>query len=482
MKFQAKQPARVIPLDKLARAVQAGKDAGADRGQVANFIGAEYVPNLKAWEFHVSARACDREDGPLGILIGGSRGGSKTHTVFAQVALDDCQRVPGLKVLFLRKVQKSAAESFEDLTARVLRKVAHESIKNPARVTFPNGSRILIGGYSRPADIDKYLGVEYDLIVIEEATQIPEERHKMIQGSLRSSKIGWRARMYLTTNPGGIGHTYIKHLYVLPKIRGIPSRYLFIPMGYRDNPWLHREYIEYLEGLTGNLAKAWREGDWDIFEGQAFPNFDPELHVISATSMLQMLEDGWMRKRAIDWGLAAPFCCLWGAFPGLPWPRVLVYRELYQSGLTVPKQAELIRIFTPPNERVIFTYADPAMWGKKTYEDIVTSTADEYLKYGVPLTPADNARLSGKRKIDSLFEIQPDGLPGLLIAENCENLVRTLPELVTKENEPEDVDTKQEDHAYDTLRYLMTSTIGATLEPGKKFIRMRHPLSDLPKG
>lgn len=458
-----------LPAVELDRCVKAAYEAGCPRDQVENFLNAGYVPNRKAWNFHALARRADGNDGPYGILLGGSRGGSKSHTTFAQVALDDCQRVPGLKVLFLRKIQKSAAESFEDLISRTLRNIPHETVKAPGQVRFPNGSRVLIGGYSTPRDIDKYLGIEYDLIVIEEATQLAEEKLNMIRGSLRTSKANWRTRLYLTTNPGGIGHAHIKKTFVVPEIRGIASRWRFVPMGYKDNPWLHQEYIDYLEGLTGSLGKAWRDGDWDVFEGQAFPTWNPEIHVIKPFE----IDPSWMRKRGIDWGYAAPFACLWGAFPPTPWPRVYIYREVYQSGLTVPAQARMINTYTPPNEIIQFTYADPSMWAKKTIKDIVTSTADEYAQNGILLTPADNDRLSGKRKIDSLLEIQPDGLPGMMVFDNCTNYIRTFPELVCDEKNPEDVDTKQEDHLFDGSKYLLTNTIGASIP--RKTIRKPDP-------
>jgi hypothetical protein len=116
----------------------------------------------------------------------------------------------------------------------------------------------------------------------------------------------------------------------------------------------------------------------------------------------------------------------------------------------------MILDMTPPGERITITYADPAMWASKNMQGIVTSTADEYASEGVPLTRADNDRLSGKRKVDRLLEPLPDGLPGLQVLDRCTNLIRTLSTLVYDDVHTEDVDTDQEDHAYDALKYGLT--------------------------
>jgi len=458
----------MLPMVELDRCVTVARAAGCPSDQVERFLTAGYVPNPKAWVFHALARQADNPDGPTDILIGGARGGSKTHSIFAQVAHDDCQRYPGVKVLFLRKAKYRATESFDDLAKKILRNQPHDYANG--KVSFPNGGRIIVGGYNTERDIDGYLGIEYDIIVIEEATQISETQLDKVKGSLRSSIPNFRARLYMSTNPGGIGHAYFKKLFVLPYMRGLRNGpYRYLPMTYKDNPWLHQEYIDYLERLSGKLGKAWRDGDWDVFEGQAFPNWNPEIHVIKPFE----IDPAWMRKRGIDWGFAAPFGCGWGAFPPTPWPRVYVYREVYQTGLTVPAQARMINAYTPPSEQISFTYADPSMWARKTAGEMITSTASEYAQNGIMLTPADNDRLSGKRKVDTLLDIQPDGLPGLMVFETCVNLIRTLPELIADERNPEDVDTTQEDHAYDYLRYLLTNTVGASIP--KKNTRKPDP-------
>jgi PBSX family phage terminase large subunit len=368
----------------------------------------------------------------------------------AQVGLDDCQRAPGLKVLFLRKVLKSAAESFDDLVRRVFAHIPHDM--RDGRVVFENESRILIGGFNNERDIDKYLGIEYDVIVIEESTQLTGEKRDKIRGSLRTSRLDWRTRMYESTNPDGIGHSAFKELYIQPFRSRTENKTRFFPSTYRDNPLLPKEYIEYLQSLKGSLGSAWRDGDWDVFSGMSFPQFDPDLHVIQPFQ----IPAHWPKWRAIDWGTGAPFCCLWLA-KDLDRNRVFVYREIYQNRLTDREQARLVKELTPPDERITITYADPSMWSTKNLQGVWGSTADEYAAEGIILTKANNDRIGGKRNVDRILATLPDGRPGVQFFDNCTHIAEQLASLVSAKKNPEDVDTTLEDHAYDAFKYGLTN-------------------------
>lgn len=438
--------------ERHARIANAAKAVGSPRDQVEHFILGGYVPLPAMLPFHAAARRADKTDGPDLIGIGGTRGPGKSHATLAQCGLDDCQRAPGLKVLFLRKVMKSAAESLEDLVYKVFHYTPNTFTQSAGRVDFPNGSRILIGGFNNEGDVDKYLGIEYDEIVVEEAPQLSENKINMIGGSLRSTRPDWKARMYVTGNPDGIGLHWFKERLVIPARENRERFTYFLQAYYRDNPFLGAEYIRYLEGLTGPLAAAWRDGDWDAFEGMAFPHWRNDLHVIEPFE----IPEHWVRWRAVDWGFAAPFCCLWIAKEP-DTGRRYVYREAYQTQLTDSQQAQLILDMTPPGEKIAFTYADPAIWTRKVHKDQVFTTADTYRTAGVPLTKADNDRMNGKRKINQALGNLPDGRPALQIFRNCTNLIRTIPALPLDKIHPEDIDTEAEDHAYDALRYGETN-------------------------
>jgi len=448
---------------ELERLIVLAHDAGMPKDQIKRFLEYGYVPLPSMLRFHADARACDRQYGPDNIALGGTRGPGKSHATFAQVALDDCQRAPGVKWLFLRKIQKSAGEAVDDLANKVLRYCPHE--KNADRIVFPNGSRILLGGFHDERDIDKYLGLEYDGLLQAEATQISEYKRDLIYGSIRSTLPGWKPRKYNDANPDGIGLAWFKKMFVQPWREGKEQFTRFHNLTYKDNPFLDESYIRYLENLKGPLAAAWREGDWDAFEGMAFPNWDYSRHVIEPRS----IPAHWVRWRAIDWGYAAPFCCLWLARDP-DTRRVYVYREAYQTQLTDVQQARLILDMTPPDEHISLTYADPSMWGRKVSENTVTTTADTYRQAGVMLTKADNDRLSGKRKIDQTLGDLPDAAPGLVVMSTCVNLIEQLSNLPYDKIKVEDVDTDAEDHAYDALRYGLTNLAVPAANPAKKSI------------
>jgi hypothetical protein len=369
----------------------------------------------------------------------------------AQAALDDCQRVPGLKVLFLRKVMKTAQESMEDLVRRLCAHVPHKLTANEILFT-DNGSRILLGGFKDERDIDKYLGIEYDEILGEEITQLSEKKKDAIRGSLRTSKPNWRPRIYLTTNADGPGLMWFKKMFVLPARAGAQTTTRFIDVTHIANPFINPEYQIWLDGLTGPLRKAWRDGDWDAFAGMAFPDWNHERHIIRPFD----IPDSWPKWRATDWGFASPFCTLWFA-KNPDTHRIYVYREYYQAELTDRQQAEAILFATPPNEKAIFSYADPSMWERKNQDGKIFSTADEYQKAGVILTKADNNRLSGMRKVHNILADLPDGDPGLQVFDNVVHLIEQMESLACDKNNPEDVDTDQEDHSFDTLKYGLTN-------------------------
>ncbi len=427
---------------------QAMKKAGCPQNQAELFDDGGYTPLPWSLGFHAAAREADKEDGPDEILAGGARGPGKSHMELAQVGIDDCQRAAGLKVLFLRKIKHVAQESLDDLVRRVFGGLQYEYTAGIGRVKFTNDSRILIGGYKDEADIEKYIGIEFDELVIEELNQLRYERVLKLRGSVRSSRRDWRVRAYYSANPGGIGHNDVKDRFILPWRSGQQQYTRFFPGTYKDNPFLSKDYIRYLESLPGALGKAWREGDWDAFEGMAFPNWDYDLHVCKPFE----IPAHWLRWTATDEGYTAPWCTLWFAMD--PATRIIyVYREAYETQLTPRQQAQRIKDLEPDGEKIGYRLGDPAMFAKKTADDTVTSTADTYRDLGIVLEPADNHRINGKRKIDDLLALREDGKPGLMIFENCVNLIRTLPALPLDEVYVEDVDTDAEDHAYDTLRY-----------------------------
>ena len=442
-----------INLEAIENCIAKAKDSGCPKDQVKLFLSRGYVPLPWQWTFHGIARLADKDNGPIKIGVGGARGPGKSHGVLAQVALDDSQRVPGLKSLFLRQTGKSAQESFEDLIGKVLAKRIRYSY-NPSRnlLRFPNGSRILLGGFENEKDIDKYIGIEYDLIAVEELNQLTEEKMTKLEGSLRTSKSDWRPRIYASFNPGGIGHQFVKSIFVEPFLFKKEVRTKFIPSRYKDNPYLNKEYVDYLEGLTGSLGKAWREGDFDLFEGQYFSEWSRDRHIVNPFA----IPDSWKRFRSYDHGRENPACCKWYAldYDG----RVWVYREYYVKGMNVDQIAQEINRLSG-NEVYEYSTADPSIFAKLGFVDKYggQTIAESFAKYGIMFIPASNRRVDGWNLMHQYLYWDKDKEPKMVYFNTCFDSIRTIPILIHSDIKPEDVDTRGEDHPGDADRYFLMS-------------------------
>ena len=433
---------------------------GVDEEQLRRFVDARYIPYEWQLGFHAAAREADIEGGPVEIGAGGARGPGKSHAVFAQVMIDDCQRFPHLKGLFLRQTGKAAEESFQDLIGNVLRGTNIRFEAGRSVVSFPNGSRVVLGGFSDAADIDKYVGIEYDVMAVEELNQLTEDKIDKLKGSLRSSK-GWRPRMYTSFNAGGVGHNFVKERFVIPHRENKEKNTRFFPATYKDNPRLNKEYIEYLEGLKGDLGRAWREGDFDLFEGQFFREWRYEKHAVNPFR----IPDYWQRYRAYDYGYSNPACCKWYALDHDG--RVYVYREKYwkkEHRMDVEHQAEIIRAmsidpYTEQQEEYVYSVADPAIFSPTGMVDKFggQTIAETFARYGIVWIAGTNRRVDGWSLMHQYLHHDDLHIPKLLYFNTCIDSIRTIPSLSHDERKPEDVDTDGEDHAADTDRYFLSS-------------------------
>ena len=181
-------------MNPLERYFFAGRLAGCPKDQMGNFEQAGVILQPRQLAASAAARQCDRRDGPTAVGYGGARGGGKSHWLLAQMGTDDCLRAPGLKCLLLRKVGKANLEHFEDLRRRLFHRLPHEFSAFRGVLTFANGSRIIAGHFQSEKDIDAYLGLEYDVIGIEEATTLSARKHQDITTCCRTSKPNWRPR------------------------------------------------------------------------------------------------------------------------------------------------------------------------------------------------------------------------------------------------------------------------------------------------
>jgi hypothetical protein len=277
----------------------------------------------------------------------------------------------------------------------------------------------------------------------------------------------------LGSNPGNIGHGYYMQMFDLDNIsKWVGERQArvvrnpndklekvyFIPAFMEDNViGLQKdpEYGERLKQRGEGVYEALAKGLWRYFSGQAFPDFNESIHTCDPFE----IPPRWPKWRAIDWGHSEPMCVLWGTQDPAS-QRTYVYREAYGTGYTDPQICEMIHFATPPQEMISITYADPSMWTVKSAGETVTSSFQTFLECGVLLFKADNDRLNGKRKLHSLLAMRADGKPGIQFFKTCYNLIRTFPKLASDPGNPEDVKPKgQEDHPFDTLKYLLSNTV-----------------------
>jgi len=447
--------------------LRAANETGVSFEQAQQLTESGYFPLPWQWKFHAIARLADKIDGPVDIGLGGARGPGKSHCVLSQVALDDCQRIPGLKCLFLRQTGMAAKESFDDLVDKVI--LGHIPFKRTGFVlTFENKSRILLGGFRDVNDIDKYIGIEYDLMIVEELDQLTEEKYTKLRGSLRTSKSNWRPRIYTSFNPGGIGHAFVKKRYILPFRERRQKETRFIGSTYKSNPYLNQEYVEYLEGLEGDLGKAWREGDWDLFKGQVFSEWRNLKHVIEEPDYPLEL---CYKVVGFDWGYNNPGCAFWIAFT--PDVRAYGYRELYQSGKNPQEWANQMKIFLQVekvNEVVLPHDCFSHLGGNETIATIFEETWKD-LGENRPFVVRGNTMgtVAVKNRITIFHQYlrdAPDGKPYFQVLSRCTNLIRTLPELIYSKINVEMIDKSGEDHSFDSASIALMRHVEMAMQSG----------------
>lgn len=394
------------------------------------------------------------------VGYGGARGGGKSHVVRIK-AFGGALTYPGIRILIVRK-EYPELEQTMILPMRKMIPAEIASYNGSMHMFFfSNGSIIKFGHYGSGDEVE-YQGQEYDWIFMDEATQFTESQFRTLGACLRgATKIP--RRMYLTCNPGGVGHMWVKRLFITRQYRQgeNPKDYSFIQATVDDNPQLLKaspEYVQMLDLLPDDVRRAWRYGDWDALSGVFFPEFQAETHVIKP---FWRIPAEWKKYRAFDYGLDM-FACLWIAvdFDG----RSYVYRELQQPGVIVSEAAKLMLDLTPPWEQIEFTVAPPDMWNRQ--KDSGKSMAELFMENGVGIIKASNNRIQGWMAVKEMLKPlkSEKDRPGLLVTEDCNALITNLPAIQHDEKNPSDCATEPHEitHNCDAIRYFcVTRTLGA---------------------
>jgi hypothetical protein len=445
----------------------------------------DYQPTSRQREAHRSVMADE-------LLYGGAAGGGKSRFARAAAVLFT-QQFPGAAVLVLRR-------KFVDLNRpggmipEFRREMPHGlGVFNESshQWRMANGSTIELGYFESAKDEERYQGAEYQLIIVDEAGQFDGTQLDFLGSRLRAAgkvkaalnRAGQKPRIIFTANPGGIGHSYLRRRFVTAVPANTlwrprptednpnPGTRIYIPARVDDNPHVDESYVTRLQRLNPERRRALLEGDWDSFSGSAFPTFRRDVHVVPSASLPFDVSrpSAW----GVDFGMTAPFAAVFGQL--YPDGLIVIRREIEAVELTPAQQAARIREAEQDNERTagrsVPVVLDPSTWtrapdklnppGKHVGGNLSDvpppgSIASFYWdEFPGALEKGHNARLDGWALLRDRLEVRRDGLPRLLIADDCPKLISKLPLLPRSQKNPEDVDTKADDHLADATRYLL---------------------------
>ena len=453
------------------------------------------------------------------VAFGGARGGGKSWAVRVKAILL-CYKYPGIRVMIVRKTYPELQQNHITPLCRMLCTEDPDKTKRFAEyndqkkeLRFPTGSVILFRFCDTERDADRFQGTEVDVLFVDEATQQTEEQMDRLRACVRGVN-SFPKRIYYTCNPGGVGHGWVKRLFIDRIYRGSERAedYAFIPSLVTDNKVLMKadpDYIRKLEALPPRLRRAWLNGEWDVLEGQFFEEFRESVdvhaarkagcelseddmkqqgrwvHVIEPFDLSKGAAAGWNIYRSYDFGYGKPFSCGWWA---VDYENV-VYRilELYgctgtpNEGLKWTPEHQFAEIARIENEhpwlsgKSIRGVADPAIWDASRGESIAETAS----RHGIYFTPGDNNRIAGWMQMHYRFQFDENGYSRMYIFSNCHAFIRTIPLLVYDKYRVEDLDTGMEDHVADETRYFCMSRPVSPLRPVEQKQILFDPLNQM---
>ena len=463
------------------------------------------------------------------VLYGGAAGGGKSDALLVEALRQ--VHIPHYRGILFRKTYPQLSELID--RSRALYGPAfpgarfHES---KHCWMFPSGAKIFFGAMQHTQDRVNYQGKRYDFIGFDELTHFTWEEYSYMFSRNRSSpppgaKEKTICYIRATTNPGGIGHGWVKQRFLegaepgtrieepvtvqLPDgtTKTMIRDRVFIPATIFDNKALLEENPEYLASLALLPEKersALLYGNWDAFEGQYFTQFRTQpdaarcaqagitveqarqqgrwTHVIAPLDLNSGSRRGWKIFRSYDFGYARPFSCGWWAvdYDGCIY-RIL---ELYGCG-PIPNQgirwtpeqqfreiAKIERTHPWLKGKNIQGVADPAIWDRSHGPSI----ADTAAELGIYFTPGDHARIPGWMQCHYRLQFDENGYARCYIFEGCKGFIRTIPLMMYDTCRPEDLDSSLEDHIADEWRYFCMSRPVKPLKPVETVTLMNDPL------
>ena len=415
------------------------------------------------------------------VLFGGAAGGGKSYAILGE-ALRYAHKA-ACRVLILRRTLDELDELIRDSKSFYTLAFPDAIWKKSEKLwEFPSGAFVKMSYLDKDEDVTKYQGKSFTLVIFDELTHWPTPYPwNYLRSRVRTTDPEIKCYMRATCNPGGVGHWWVKEMFIDPasygkafwgrdietgKVLRYPSKHVkagqpltrrrFIPSRLQDNPylWEDGEYEAQLLGLPEIERKRLLEGDWDVAEGRAFPEFTRELHVIESRKYFPpdgTIPMGWYRVRGADYGYTNPSCCLWGAIDRDG--TLIIYRELYGSGMTPANFGNKIAEMEDKDPSIHESVLDESCFsttGGINYAEQINREITTVFE------PSERARIPGKSQVHKRFQFHKDTVnPRLLIFSTCTNLIRELSSLTLSKTDSEDVEKKgSSDHAYDALRYM----------------------------
>lgn len=420
-------------------------------------------------------------------LYGGSAGGGKSDALLAEALRQ--VHIPHYRAILFRKTYPQLSELI-DRSKEIYKPAFPRARYNHTEHywQFPSGAKIYFGSMQREQDRTNYQGKRYDFIAFDELTHFTWQEYSYMMSRNRPGGPGTRVYIRAATNPGGVGHGWVKDRFVTaaPPLTPVVGEYeiatpegltklrrkrIFVPATVFDNRRLLENDPNYLANLA-MMPEAERNallyGSWDSFDGQVFREWrnDPAhyddqcwTHVIAPFRVPKF----WPRYRGFDFGYSKPFSVGWYAVD----PDGRLYRIAEYYGCTGTPNvgvqmnpaeiaAEIKRIEAEDSNLKgmhIMGVADPSIFDESRGESVTAmmERSPNFVYWG----KGDNTRIAGKMQFHYRFAFDEDGRPMFYCFNTCKHFIRTLPTLVYDQRHVEDVDTIQEDHIYDECRYVM---------------------------
>lgn len=437
------------------------------------------------------------------ILYGGAMGGGKSY--LARVAaIYFSIEAPGLITYLFRRTYKEILANhiytpggFLEMLKPLIDAGDVKWSKSDNSFEFWNGSRIQLAHSQYEGDVYQYQGAQIGLLIIDESTHFTPFMIGFLRSRVRLGSLsvpehiqGLLPRIIYGSNPGGVGHHYFKQNFVdygPYKIHKAPAdeggmRRVYIPSKLTDNKVMMETDPDYVDRVKGmgdeKMVQAMIDGDWEILSGGKFSDvWDPRYHVIEPFSV----PSNWRIDRCYDYGSSAPAACIWFAESNgesfvdhegrecwVPAGTIFQIDELYfadesHRGLRLSGSQQGAKIHEHEARREWYHGvkpgpADNAIFSAEPGQD---SIAEQMEAEGVTFVRGDKSQGSRVRGVDIMRGRLQAGLkrpmekPAFFVFKTCEATIRTIPNLETDKKNPEDVDTKGEDHCWDVIRYRL---------------------------